>query len=45
MRCSSKNIVLVEYANRKSDLVESQVILQVQLLSQPPYSMIAWSSG
>ena len=36
---------MVEYANRKSDLVESQVILQVRLLSQPPGSMIAWSSG
>ncbi len=36
---------LVEYANRKSDLVQSQVILQVRLLSQPPCLMIAWSSG
>ena len=36
---------MVEYANRKSDLVESQVILQVRLLSQPPCSLIAWSSG
>jgi hypothetical protein len=38
-------IQLVEYANRKSGLVENQVILQVRLLSQPPCLMIAWSSG
>ena len=29
----------------ESDLVESQMILQVRLLSQPPCLMIAWSSG